>query len=282
MISDCDCCTSAHKATSDKTGTFPVSVKDVCFAYGENEVLHNVSFDIPERALVAVIGPNGGGKTTLLNLLLGALTPRYGVISVLGTTPAQARCRVGFVPQQINFDPGFPITVIESVMLGRGAAHFLGGFRKDDRTKAAEALETVGLSGLSGSLFSELSGGQRQRVLIAQALCSDPSLLLLDEPTANVDAQTEQELYELFKKLHETKTIVIVSHNLRVVISHATHILCVNHSVDIHDVSKDDATKLVPVAGHAGHSVIRDEHPAHVEELGNELRSPHRGEHSPQ
>lgn len=282
MNSECDCCKSARKATRNETGGSAIRVGDVCFAYGENEVLHNVSFDIPDQALVAVIGPNGGGKTTLLNLLLGALKPKYGLITVLGTTPVQARCRVGFVPQQINFDPEFPITVIESVMLGRGAAHFIGGFRKDDRTKAAEALETVGLSRLSGNLFSELSGGQRQRVLIAQALCSDPDLLLLDEPTANVDTQTEQELYELFKKLHETKTVVIVSHNLRVVISHATHILCVNHTVDIHDVGKDDATKLVPVAGHAEHSVIRDEHPAHIEELSDELASPHRGEHSHQ
>ena len=281
MSFDCPCssCTSAEKAPCSSEN-LAVSVNDVCFSYGENEVLHNVSFQIPPRALVAVIGPNGGGKTTLLHLLLGALEPRYGSIAVLGKTPAEARRHIGFVPQQITFDPDFPITVIESVMLGRTAAHVLGGFRKADRLSAEAALETVGLSALAHNLFSELSGGQRQRVLIAQALVSDPDLLLLDEPTANVDTKTEEELYDLFKELNQTKTIIIVSHNLRVVISHATHILCVNRTVDLHNVGQDDEAKLVPVMGHAEQSWISGVAPAHLETLSDELALPHRGEHA--
>ncbi len=254
-----------------------ISVHDVCFTYGANEVLHNVSFDIPRRALVAVVGPNGGGKTTLLNLLLGVLQPRFGSVSIFGKTPHEARRRIGFVPQQLHFDPDFPISVMESVMLGRAAEHLFGGFRKEDRQFAAEALETVGLSHKAKSLFSELSGGERQRVLIAQALCYDTELLLLDEPTANVDPKTEADLYALFKELNQTKTVVIVSHNLRVVISHATHILCVNRTVDLHDVESDAIARLVPISGNSTLSWINDSHPAHIEKLVDGLSTPHRG-----
>ena len=107
--------------TTPERETPAVSVRDVCFSYGENEALHNVSFEIPRRALAAVVGPNGGGKTTLLRLLLGELRPRFGTVRVLGEAPERARRRVGFVPQGVEFDPDFPITVLESVMLGRDA-----------------------------------------------------------------------------------------------------------------------------------------------------------------
>lgn len=255
-----------------------VSVRDVCFAYGAHEVLHNVSFDIPDRALVAIVGPNGGGKTTLINLLLGALPPRYGSVSVLGDSPQAARRRIGFVPQHLHFDPDFPLTVVEAVMLGRAAEHLFGGFRKEERRVAIEALETVGLAHKAKALFAELSGGERQRVLIAQALCHETELLLLDEPTANVDAATEADLYELFHTLNQTKTIMIVSHNLRVVIAHATHILCVNRVVDLHDVASDAVAKLEPVVGNRALSWINDRHPQHLEQLVEGLATPHRGD----
>ncbi|MGI5868043.1 MAG: metal ABC transporter ATP-binding protein [Kiritimatiellia bacterium] len=244
------------------------SVADVCFSYGDSEVLHNISFTIPQRAMVAVIGPNGGGKSTLLHLLLGALRPQRGAIRVLGQAPAAARRRVGFVPQQIRFDPDFPISVIETVMLGRAAVHFMGGFRDHERALASAALKTVGLSALEGRRFADLSGGQRQRVFIAQALCADPELLLLDEPTANVDADTERDLYDLFTRLNETRTLVIVSHNLRVVTAHASHILCVNRTADIHLVGDDDIARLRPIDGHAGLAWISHSPPGHLEDLG--------------
>ncbi len=259
------------------TATMALSVRDVCFAYGAHEVLHNVSFDIPDRALVAIVGPNGGGKTTLLNLMLGALQPRYGSLRVLGTSPRAVRRRIGFVPQHLHFDPGFPVTVEDAVLLGLTASHLFGGFRRGERKVAAEALETVGLGHKARALFAELSGGERQRVLIAQALCNDVDLLLLDEPTANVDAATEQALYALFRRLNRTKTVVIVSHNLRVVIAHATHILCVNRTVDLHEVASDAIARLEPVAGHDGLCWINADHPEHLERLVDGLSAPHRG-----
>lgn len=271
--------TGQESETGDESGCAPpaVSVRDVCFSYGAHQVLHNVSFDIPDRALVAIVGPNGGGKTTLFNLLLGVLTPRFGTVSVLGGVPQAARRRIGFVPQHLNFDPEFPITVLETVMLGRAAEHFWGGFRKEEHLVAVEALETVGLGHKAKALFSELSGGERQRVLIAQALCHETELLLLDEPTANVDAATEADLYDLFHTLNKTKTIMMVSHNLRVVIAHATHILCVNRTVDMHDVASDAEAKLEPLAGRRALSWINDRHPEHLENLVEALTTPHRG-----
>ena len=127
---------SAERETGGAGAAPAVSVRDVCFAYGANEALHNVSFELPPRSLTAVVGPNGGGKTTLLRLLLGDLRPKYGEIRVLGEPPERARRRVGFVPQSIVFDPDFPISVLEAVMLGRAADRVLGGFSRADREAA--------------------------------------------------------------------------------------------------------------------------------------------------
>ena len=265
--------------TTPERETPAVSVRDVCFSYGENEALHNVSFEIPRRALAAVVGPNGGGKTTLLRLLLGELRPRFGTVRVLGEAPERARRRVGFVPQGVEFDPDFPITVLESVMLGRDAGRALGGFRRADRDAALAALARVGLEGLGGRPFAALSGGQRQRVAIAQALVAEPELLLLDEPTANVDHRTEEELVALFGRLAEERAVVLVSHNLGVVAAHATHLLCVNRGADLHALGgADPEARLEPLAG-GGLAVVRNLHADHIEELLARLDAPHRGEH---
>ena len=266
-------------ATTPDGETPAVSVRDVCFSYGGNEALHNVSFELPRRALAAVVGPNGGGKTTLLRLLLGELRPRYGEVRVLGEAPERARRRVGFVPQTVAFDPDFPITVLEAVMLGRDAARALGGFRRADREAAAAALARVGLDGFGARPFAALSGGQRQRVAIAQALVSRPELLLLDEPTANVDHRTEEDLVELFGRLAEESAVVLVSHNLGVVAAHATHLLCVNRGADLHALGgADPEARLEPLAG-GGLAVVRNLHADHIEELLARLDAPHRAEH---
>ena len=263
----------------EQAGAGPaVSVRDVCFSYGGVEALHNVSFELPRGAFAAVVGPNGGGKTTLLRLLLGELRPRYGEVRVLGEAPGRARARTGFVPQSVAFDPDFPITALEAAMLGRGAGRALGGFTRADREAARGALALVGLDGLGGRPFAELSGGQRQRVAIAQALVSEPELLLLDEPTANVDHRTEEELHALFGRLAGERTVVLVSHNLGVVAAHATHLLCVNRGADLHALGgADPEARLEPIAG-GGLAVVRNLHPDHIEELLSRLDAPHRAE----
>lgn len=244
-------------------------------------MLHNVSFEIPKKSLVAVIGPNGGGKTTLLRLLLGDLMPRYGRIEIFGKEPSSQRTRIGLVPQQINFDNQFPISVLEAVMTGRIGSKVFGGFSNADKKAALGAIKKVGLEGFEKKRFSELSGGQRQRVIIARALSNNPDLLFLDEPTANVDSATELELFKLFQELAKEKTLIMVSHNVRVVISHATHLLCVNHTAHLHDLVEgiNVDTELMPLNKIGDlKSFVHEHTPSHVQHLMEALYKPHNAE----
>jgi zinc transport system ATP-binding protein len=177
---------------------------NVRFAYPGVLALDTVSFSAVSPGLTAVIGPNGGGKTTLLKLILGLLAPQQGRVEVFGARPHRACSRVGYVPQHITLQPDFPITVSEVV--GMGCGH--------KRSAVEAALEQAGLSGLSARPFDALSGGQRQRVLIARALSGDPGLLLLDEPTSGVDPGFTEQLRELIFDLAQNRSVVVVSHNL--------------------------------------------------------------------
>jgi zinc transport system ATP-binding protein len=205
-----------------------IQFEDVCFSYKREEVLHNICLSVPNKTLTAVVGPNGAGKSTLVKLVLGLLRPSRGRVRVFGEAPERVRRRIGYVPQHLQFDPDFPVSALDVVLMGRAEKHWLGPYRLADRDKAEKALEQVRLQQLAHRGFPRLSGGERQRVLIAQALVSDPEILLLDEPTANVDTQVEHEIYELLHELNEHMTIVVVSHNLNVVTRHASHLLCVN------------------------------------------------------
>ncbi|MBR1870602.1 MAG: ABC transporter ATP-binding protein [Kiritimatiellae bacterium] len=215
---------------NDKT---VIEMKNVCFFRPGREVLHDVAFRVAEHSLVAVVGPNGGGKTTLLKIIMGALAPSCGEVKVFGGKPADALPRIGYVPQQINIDPRFPLTVFEAVLMGRaGKIRFRYG--KADREAARRAIAKVEMGDMLKASFAALSGGERQRVMIAQALASEPDLLLLDEPLANVDPAHTAQLYDLFRELAETITVLMVSHNLAVVSDKATHVLCVNGTVGMH------------------------------------------------
>lgn len=232
----------------------PVRFHDVSFGYGEERVLDSVSFDIEPETLTAVIGPNGGGKTTILKLILGLLSPDEGEVVLFGTTPEAARWRINYVPQYTLFDPLFPATVEDVVLMGRlGTGDYQSGgrgkkaaptgilerllsgtFRRKDRETGTRALETVGLAGLEKRPFTALSGGQRQRVLIARALAGEAELLMLDEPTSNVDRKAEKEIYQLLEILKQDKTIILVSHDTGVVSSLADSILCINRTLAHH------------------------------------------------
>lgn len=225
-----------------------VDVRDVCFQYDQTEVLHNAAFALPYHSFTVIVGPNGGGKTTLLKLLLGLLQPWAGTLSVLGLPPALARARTGYVPQSHTCDNAFPVTVLDIVLMGRLAPHCSLHPSPADLAAAREALADVALDGLSDRPYASLSGGQRQRVLIARALASGSELLLLDEPTANIDPSTAEQLCLLFKQLTQRLTLVMVSHNLTAVTSQATHVLCVNRTTELHTIDQLSTNQPPPHA----------------------------------
>lgn len=254
-----------------------IDVADVCFAYGAQEVLHNVSFSVGARDMAAIVGPNGGGKSTLLHLLLGVLTPRHGTIRVFGETPAIARRRVGYVPQQLQFDPKFPVNALDVVLMGRVHRTHVGPFRAKDRAAAMEALTQVSMADRARRAFASLSGGERQRVLLAQALVSQPELLLLDEPTASVDALAEHALYELFHELRQRITIIFVSHNVNVVTRHVSHVLCVNRTAAMHPIEQIMSTEFREAYGGDLAVLLHDVH-CHVLDASGVMRSRHAAE----
>jgi zinc transport system ATP-binding protein len=212
-----------------------IKIENVSFAYNGFRVLESVNLVIYERDFLSLVGPNAGGKTTLLKLILGLLKPTSGSIQVLGLPPAKARSRIGYMPQHANLDPLFPVSVLDVVLMGRmGNGRRFGFFGKSDREKAEEALRKVELLDVRNRSFSDLSGGQHQRVLIARALVTEPDILLLDEPTSNVDAAVETELFELLNRLNKKMTVVLVTHDLGFVSGYVKRVACVNRKVVVH------------------------------------------------
>jgi zinc transport system ATP-binding protein len=215
--------------------TVPViEFNNLSFAYNSQMVLENITLAINTGEIAAIVGPNGSGKTTLLRLALGLLKPSAGSVQVLGSSPAQARSKIGYVPQRIDLDRRYPITVQDVVLMGRIAKPFRPFFSAQDRTRAREALEDVGLEQIRNAPFFSLSGGQQQRVLIARALCVEPQLLLLDEPTANVDKAISRQIYDTLKTLSARTTIVFVSHDINFVASIVSTVICIDRTIQIH------------------------------------------------
>lgn len=211
---------------------YAIQVQNLSFAYQDQVVLNDVNMQIPDGSFVGIFGPNGGGKTTLLKLLMGFLKPLKGSLEIFGNPPNRVWPAIAYVPQVMRFDRLFPISVLEVVLMGR-LSHlpWYGRYKESDREEARKALDQVGLSGLEDRLFGTLSGGQAQRVLIARALVTKPKLLLLDEPTASIDSKTQQEIYALLHKLKDSMTILIVTHDLVVSIEYVEKVFCVQQAV---------------------------------------------------
>jgi len=244
------------KSTSE---TPDIVLENVDFSYDQELILDNVNLAISSREFIGIIGPNGGGKTTLLRLILGLLTPNRGTVRVFGQPPEKVRNRIGYVPQHLQFDQHFPATVFDIVLMGRVGRSPFGRISKEGKEAAEEALAAVELSAYKKRSFAGLSGGQRQRVLIARALASDPQLLLFDEPTANVDSSSGEKLYQILTELNKRMTILVVSHDIGFVHHHITSVACVNHQVVIHPTSSLDGRNIIDMYGH-DLSLIRHDH----------------------
>ncbi len=236
-----------------------ISFEHVDFGYNSEPLLQDVNLNIHNGEMIGIVGPNGGGKTTLLRLILGLLKPDRGKILVFGESPARASHLLGYVPQHMQFDNRFPVSVLDVVLMGLAGKAGLGPFSRKRKTAAEEALETVDLSGYRKKPFAELSGGQRQRVLIARALVSSPDMLLFDEPTANVDTSAGEKLYEILDRLNQSMTILVVSHDIGFVNHHISSVVCVNHRVQVHPTSELAGQNIIDLYGN-DMALIRHDH----------------------
>ncbi len=239
--------------------TAAIEFENVAFNYRQQPVLEGVSLSIEPCETVCLVGPNGGGKSTVLKLALGLLSPRCGRIRVLGQSPRHTQTRIGYMPQHIRFDPSFPVSVEAVVLAGRLLGNRPGFYSRKDRLVAAGCLAEMELTEVSDAPFSELSGGQQQRVLIARALATEPEILLLDEPTAMVDAHLETRLLAKIRSLHDKMTLVLVSHDVGFVAALVERVFCVNQTVSEHPAESLTAETMAELYGH-GVQAVRHEH----------------------
>lgn len=208
--------------------TAPVVIQfsGVAFSYGSVPVLENVNFHVHRGEFIALVGPNGAGKSTILKLLLALEEPGKGTIQILGKSPEEGRSRIGYVPQHTDYDKSFPISVYEVIRMGR-LQPLKRGWSKVDELAVQRAMEQVEILDLARRPYGALSGGQRRRVLVARALAAEPDILVLDEPTANMDAESEERLYKTLGQLKGKTTILIVTHDTEFVSALTDRVLCI-------------------------------------------------------
>ena len=236
-----------------------IDLQRVRFSYGGARVLDDVDLRIARGEFLGLVGPNAGGKSTLLKLILGLLQPQAGRVLVLGRSPHQARRRMGYVPQYPPFSREFPIKVEDVVLMGRlGLGPMPGRYRASDRAAVAKALTEVEAVDLRGRQVGTLSGGQLQRVLLARSLVGDPEVLLLDEPTANIDQRMESEIFELLARLNRRLTIVVVSHDIAFISGYVSRVACLNRTLVCHETNAINGRVISELYGdqvrHIGHS----------------------------
>jgi zinc transport system ATP-binding protein len=245
-----------------------VRLKDIRVNYGDVPALEDITLSIFQHDFLGIIGPNGGGKSTLLKVILGLVKPDSGSVSVFGKPPEQVRSRIGYVSQHYAFDRDFPASVRDVVLMGRyGKTGLFRHYDRQDITAAEKALERVEMLEHGGKQIGRLSGGQQQRVFIARALVAEPKLLLLDEPTASIDPTMQTEFYELLEELKKNLTIVMVTHDIGAVSVYVDKIACLNRRLYYHG-SKEitpeilEATYQCPVQliahGTVPHRVLKE------------------------
>ena len=218
----------------EKTAQPVIDIQHLSFAYNGQLVLDDVDLRIEEKEFIAMIGPNGGGKTTLLKLVLGLLKPAQGSVKVFGLAAEKASHHIGYVPQDVDINRRFPITVQDVVLMGKLHQKKRFGSGKSHRDEAMAALRQMDMADYANRKIGDLSGGQRQRVFIARALITQPKILMLDEPTASIDTKGQADFFNMLKELNKDLTIMVVSHDLLAISPYVTSAACVNRRLHFH------------------------------------------------
>ena len=219
-----------HKHTEAATSSPLLSIRRLSAAYDGRTVLHDVDLEVYEHDFLGIIGPNGGGKTTLIKCILGLLRPTGGEI-----IKYHEPLTTGYLPQYNSIDRSFPISVLEVVLSGLSSKKSLTGrFNDRHREKARQVIHRMGLEGLEHRAIGQLSGGQLQRALLGRAIISDPQLLILDEPSTYIDKRFEARLYQLLAEINRDCAIILVSHDIGTVLQQVKNIACVNETLDYH------------------------------------------------
>ena len=222
-----------------------IRLDDIWVHYDGIPVLEGINLSVEPNKFLGIIGPNGGGKTTLLKVILGLIKPTRGNISVLGQLPEKGRKSIGYISQYTLFDRDFPVSVSDVVLMGRyGKTGLYRRYSEEDKRAVKEALKTVDMLNYQNRQVGRLSGGEQQRVFIARALATDPKILLLDEPTASIDPNMQAEFYELIESLKQRMSVVMVSHDISAVSIHVDQIACLNHQLFYHGSKEVSAEAL--------------------------------------
>jgi len=245
-----------------------IRLENIDFSYDDQTILHDINLDIRRGSFMGLVGPNGGGKSTLIKIILGLLRPDKGSVYILNEPINHFKQwnRIGFVSQKANtFNKGFPATVFEVVSMGLTAKiGYLKFFKRKDKEKVLHAIEQVGMSKYAYQNVGDLSGGQQQRVFIARALVSEPELLILDEPTVGIDFQNVDRFYDLLHKLNKKQnlTLLLVTHDTGAMTKYATNVACLNQTLHFHGKSAEydalSAEDLSAIYGHPVQVIVHD------------------------
>lgn len=234
----------------EKVNEPALSIRNLYVGYFNEIILENVNLEVAANDFIGLIGPNGGGKSTLIKVILGLLQPQKGEVRILGKDPQHGRQWIGYVPQFAETDRDFPVSVWDTVRMGLlGGWQFFSRLSSSESDRIASSLKQVGMLDLFKKNMGELSGGQRQRVFIARALISEPKILLLDEPTASIDPNATKDIYELFSELNQSMAILLVSHDIMAISSFTKTIACLNRRLVYHNSKELTSETLEQVYG---------------------------------
>ena len=216
-----------------------INIKDLYFKYDQDFVLKNINLEVKEKDFLTILGPNGGGKSTLIKLILGIEKLQGGSIHIFNKELFKETQNIAYVPQNTNVNTHFPIKVLEVVMMAQNSMKKRFFFySKEEKTEALNALKKVNMQAYCNKKMGELSGGQKQKVLIARALFGNAKIILLDEPTSSLDILACEQIYKILKKLNETITIIVISHDLALVLKYANKAVYINKELTFHDLGK--------------------------------------------